>query len=158
MSFEEWLQRDVLAKVAGWAAATGDVRRYAYFTNLYPLLDRMREMCKAAGLRCDVAVHINYSEGHEPFAVKVATGELPELQADTRAKSTEVWRTQIAPIANRALLRCRRAGIECRIEFPTLGKIGSSGHLDNLAIARIEGRLSKSLDRSLGRKKWRSQS
>jgi hypothetical protein len=49
MSFEEWLEWDAMAKGAGWAAATGDVRRYAYFVEVYPLLHEMIRMAEAKG-------------------------------------------------------------------------------------------------------------
>ena len=157
MSFEEWLEWEAMAKVAGWAAATGDVRRYAYFVKVYPLLHEMIRMCRAAGLRCDVSVRIGYSDGREPFAVSFGTEEIPELATVVSARATAAWRGQIQPIANRALRRCLRAGIECHIEIKALGEVRCSGGFDDEAIASIERRLRSSLDRSLGRTKGRSE-
>jgi hypothetical protein len=157
MSFEEWLEWDAMAKAAGWAAATGDVRRYAYFVQIYPLLHEMIRMCRAAGLRCDVAVRISYSDGREPFAVSFGTQELPESATVVSARARAAWREQIQPIANRALRRCLRASIECRIEFEPLGEVRCSGGFDDEAIASIERRLRSSLDRSLGRTNGRSE-
>jgi hypothetical protein len=152
MSLGEWLLWVGMAKAAGWAAAAGDVRRCAYFAQVYPLLHEMRRMCRAAGLRCEVAVRISYPDGREPFAVSFGTEEFPEL-ATVSARAKAAWRGQIRPIANRVLRRCFRAGVECRVEFEALGKVGTSGGFDDEALVRIERRLRNSLDRRLGRKK-----
>ena len=63
----------------------------------------------------------------------------------------------IQPIANRALRRCLRSGIECRIEFEALGEVRRSGGFDDEAIANIERRLRRSLDRRPGRTNGRSE-
>jgi len=157
MSFEEWLEWDARAKVAGWAAATGDLRRYAYFVQVYPLLHKMMQMCRAAGRRCEVAVRISYSDGRKPYAVSSGTEELPESATVVNARARAAWREKIQPLANRALRRCLRAGIECSIEFEALGEVRCSGGFNDEAIASIERRLRSSLDRSLGRTNGRSE-
>jgi hypothetical protein len=110
-------------------------------------------MCRAAGLRCDVAVRISYSLGREPFAVSFGTEELPESATVVSARARAAWREQIQPIANRALRLCLRAGIE----FEAFGEVRCSGGFDDEAIASIERRLRSSLDRSLGRMNGRSE-